>query len=227
MLFRGSAGDARLVHEGLGVGREFDLTSLPKGMALALLEKGAGATLVRTPLPAPLPNRAEAERAELAECLAHSRTFWSPEEEASPRGAELGVEASPGERSTPAVPPGPPSPPAGTPRTPVVATDAGSETSAPLLALLVAALEAPEGEPFPVELPVVRRLCREDERVLRRVGAALKGCSALQRTEKRDGVRIWWLLREPLQELVAPPWDPRRLSEAREAWEHARSTRVE
>ena len=236
LLFRGSAGDARLVREGLGVGREHDLTSLPRGTALALFEKGAGLTLLHADPPSRGPKGSPTAREALLECIERSRPFWSVED--GPQNPTSSPEAAPevpprgaGEQGGPTLGTGTTFVRAPEPErtgAPGTAEARGQdparrgELELPLLALLVAALEAPQGEPFAVTLVQVRRLCGEDERTVRRLGACLKGAAALVRTERRDGERVWWLLREHLEGLVPTPWHPHALSTARELWEKVR-----
>ena len=240
-FFRGSAADARLAREGLGVGRDQDLASLPRGTLLALLEKGTHIVRVRTEAPLARAARTGASPDQLyLACIERSRAFWSSED-----GDEDGsAPRSPNSPSPPA--PSSPSsagsaealkgatahpsaeerrgpseghpPPAG-PSTGPTESDRG--LSLPLLALLVASLEAPEGEPFAVPVGRVRALCGQDERLLRRLGTALKGSGALLRTERQDGERVWWLSREGLTERAPSPWDPAALTRAREAWERS------
>ncbi len=243
-FFRGSAADAKLAREGLGVGRDQDLASLPRGTLLAMLEKGTHIVRVRTESPVARAGRPGASLDQLyLDCIERSRPFWASED-----GGEDGkVPDGPHRPSPPSAPSLPPAKgaelpsdamarPSGQQRrerqegrsSTAIASDPPPESdgglSLPLLALVVASLEEPEGEPFAVPVGRVRALCGQDERLLRRLGTALKGSGGLLRTERRDGEKVWWLSREGLTERAPSPWEPAALTRAREAWERTSST---
>lgn len=205
VLFRGSPKDGELADRWNGGSSETYLPGLPRGTALALLGKGSQTTVVRVrPLTSVLV-AAQVDEAIDQRILATRALGAAPS----------GTDAPRSEGSTPVarqvLPPdaGPP------PRS----VDLAPELQDPLLSLLVASLEAPEGEPFAVELERVRRLCGGEVKVFRELGARLERSGALQAKERREGRRVWWLLREGLSELVPPPWPAGALSEARRRWE--------
>lgn len=218
VLFRGSPRDAELVETWTGRGQDVHLPALPRGSALALLGKGSRATLVQLrPLPASLSEPALADRC-MEDRIEATRRLAGLFE---PPPCPLTSAGAQGAGTTAARAPSPAGPSDRSVTSPPSGHELPPGLRDPLLSLLVASLEAPEGEPFAVDLERVRRLCGEDLKTLRELGSRLERSGALQSKERRDGQRVWWLLREGLSEMVPPPWEPGALSEARARWERS------
>lgn len=171
ILFRGSPADARLAHESLGTADGRELLALPRGTAMAFLEKGSRRQRVRFPLP-PTPR----DRASMGEVR-----------KAMERTGDLRLRCVPQTsegRGQEDVPPPTVELPKGVAREPEMA----------LLRQFAAGLSPPtEGDLVPIPVARLRELSDGGIETVRRLGARLQKAEALERTEGRGASRIWWV----------------------------------
>ena len=183
VLFRGSPADARLAVDTLGLAEARDLLTLPRGRAIAFLEKAAQVTPVN--IPAPSTPTAAGKGNDVLEGIARAtldRWEGPSSSPGVPPGGEEVAPAEPGDGLFSIVR--------------VLASDAGSGEA---------------GTPFEVPMRRLVSLAGGDVRRVRALGALLKGTGALVRSERRDGERVWVLTRDGLEHsLPRPSGEPER-----------------